>query len=634
VPLGIGIGRGLTAPGPRGPLGQLLKRGGFYTAGKYAAYSDLWALPNFNIGHVPVEDVDYEVGVRVFPGSFPALSEISFRVPHLDSNLNGRNVLDEFYLTKYPGYTSDADFLYEIGLLIHVPTPTIAYINAATQVGIYVDEIGRSWQVAIAPAVAVNGYVMAMALDHLDATSLVDRRRYLRWLIAQGIGTGNEFVNGTAVMVEPLSGSGKVRIDSFDVTLTEGVAATNLVTQPDDATNAYWTKDGVTTPAADTIMEDASTSSHTQYNMTLTRAAGVKTFTAWAEAEGIGRDYGLIKLFSGFFGAGFASLIANLTTGAVTAQSASGGWTIANPFVTSLPGSTKKRFGFDVTVDDTTTNFTLAVGPNNGALSNYAGDVTKGIKVQKIKVFDSTIAPRRMAVPVLSAGSGQISVDRASVVAGPPALSYDLRYSTDGATWTVVAMTTDPQTITGLTNGTPYQVQTRANNSAGNGDWSASASKVPGAGTSMLSAGSENNLLDAAWANIGSAFSAKTANSVTSASASGIKLMSQVVAVTAGVERTFSFNYSEPGTGGAGSVSCGFGNSTTGSYKHIAIDLATGSVGTIDGAMSVTVTVGALTSGKRLITLKTTPTAGTFDVRFGIPDGLIGTVQGDSFSLT
>jgi hypothetical protein len=50
-------------------------------------------------------------------------------------------------------------------------------------------------------------------------------------------------------------------------------------------------------------------------------------------------------------------------------------------------------------------------------------------------------------------------------------------------------MTTNPQVVSGLTNGTLYQVQTRANNSAGNGAWSPSASATPSSVTNLITNG-------------------------------------------------------------------------------------------------------------------------------------------------
>lgn len=85
-----------------------------------------------------------------------------------------------------------------------------------------------------------------------------------------------------------------------------------------------------------------------------------------------------------------------------------------------------------------------------------------------------------MEAPILTPSSGQISVDRASAPSGYSSTGFDLRHSTDQTSWTTVSNTSDPQVISSLANGTTYYVQTRAKNSAGEGDWSVSSSVQPG----------------------------------------------------------------------------------------------------------------------------------------------------------
>lgn len=94
------------------------------------------------------------------------------------------------------------------------------------------------------------------------------------------------------------------------------------------------------------------------------------------------------------------------------------------------------------------------------------------------------VVPDAPAAPTLTAGSTQLGVafvapgsDGGSVIT-----SYDYRRSPAGAgTWTTVTGVTSPFTITGLTNGTSYDVQVRAVNGVGNGAWSASSTATPAA---------------------------------------------------------------------------------------------------------------------------------------------------------
>ena len=77
------------------------------------------------------------------------------------------------------------------------------------------------------------------------------------------------------------------------------------------------------------------------------------------------------------------------------------------------------------------------------------------------------------------------------IVGGPPFTGYDLRYSTDGATWTdgPQGVTDTSATIIGLTRGTDYQVQVRASNSHADSRWSASGYGTAGDPASRLMVG-------------------------------------------------------------------------------------------------------------------------------------------------
>ncbi len=91
---------------------------------------------------------------------------------------------------------------------------------------------------------------------------------------------------------------------------------------------------------------------------------------------------------------------------------------------------------------------------------------------------NSATTPGLMNPPSLSVtGTDSIVVTLAnppkSTVA--PIDSYDLQYSTDDVSWTVVQGIADPETLAGLPAGTTHQVQTRAVNVNGPGPWSTSA---------------------------------------------------------------------------------------------------------------------------------------------------------------
>ncbi|HEX7027180.1 MAG TPA: hypothetical protein VF268_08050 [Gammaproteobacteria bacterium] len=135
-------------------------------------------------------------------------------------------------------------------------------------------------------------------------------------------------------------------------------------------------------------------------------------------------------------------------------------------------------------------------------LIEYQSDVGN-TPVPACQVFTPATAPGTPAAPNLSAGDGQINVTWAGVLG---ATSYDILYNTTDSTTAGLPQTIDDvtatnTTITGLTNGTPYYVFIRASNSAGDSNYSSSASATPtapGPGctpTTMVPASPTNGIL-------------------------------------------------------------------------------------------------------------------------------------------
>lgn len=416
------------------------------------------------------------VNVPVTPVQVRDLAAFDVPVSFTTPGSGEFNILDEFYLTSVQN--NAASKFVEVGWMRRSPPATASWIEDQDFVGTYTDEDDGIWNVWESFGGSAGHYIIFAPTVQNQMTGS-DRARALRWLMSQGRVSPNSWINGTAIGVEPLEGAFDATFD-IDATLTGGAAATNLVTAPNNMAGAFWTPDGVTASAG-ALMETATTNGHTAYNMTVTRAAGVRHFTAWAEVEGINRNHAKLSVWSGYFGTGFAGIVVDLSTNTVTIADATGFWAIHNAFVVAMPGSTKKRIGFDFVTEGSSTNLTIAVGPsNNSSRNNYAGNVANGLSVSNVRLFDSTLPPGRMGVPVLTPSWRQISVDRASAPSGYPSTGFDLRYSTDQATWTTISDISDPQVISSLSAGTTYYVQTRAKNSAGNGDWSESASVQPG----------------------------------------------------------------------------------------------------------------------------------------------------------
>ncbi len=105
-----------------------------------------------------------------------------------------------------------------------------------------------------------------------------------------------------------------------------------------------------------------------------------------------------------------------------------------------------------------------------------------------ITILDDDGTPSAPAAPALTAGNAQLSVQWSAPTddGGVAITDYDVRHrptTPSDSSWTELADTTPSTattaTISSLTNGTVYEVQVRAQNENGAGDWSASAEATP-----------------------------------------------------------------------------------------------------------------------------------------------------------
>ena len=134
---------------------------------------------------------------------------------------------------------------------------------------------------------------------------------------------------------------------------------------------------------------------------------------------------------------------------------------------------------------DETTVLELSRG-DNGIITNVGGAKF----FVELTIVDDDGVPAAPAAPVLvPKGAGlDVSWLPPTDTGGMAITDYDVRHgikptSGDPATWTELTDTSDSTalsaTISGLTNGTAYVVQVRAQNENGNGAWSASATATP-----------------------------------------------------------------------------------------------------------------------------------------------------------
>ncbi len=172
--------------------------------------------------------------------------------------------------------------------------------------------------------------------------------------------------------------------------------------------------------------------------------------------------------------------ISGATTQGSTLSATTGTWSNSptgytyqwNRAGSAISGATSSTYG--LVLADVGTTLTCAVTATN------AGGSTAATSAATATITASASVPAAMAAPTLA------QIDRTSLLhtqaaapsnGGSAITSYDLRYSTDQATWTTVTGIASPATVASLTAGTVYFMQTRAVNAIGAAAWSPSGSK-------------------------------------------------------------------------------------------------------------------------------------------------------------
>ena len=115
----------------------------------------------------------------------------------------------------------------------------------------------------------------------------------------------------------------------------------------------------------------------------------------------------------------------------------------------------------------------------SGGSSNYGAAY-----IDDIKVF----TPSSCAKPTgLSASAASAESATVSWTAGGSETAWNVRYSTDGSSWTTKAATTNTYTLTNLSGNTTYQIQVQANCGGEQSDWTSSVEiTTPCAASSAL----------------------------------------------------------------------------------------------------------------------------------------------------
>jgi len=229
----------------------------FFTKGSFIAYASPWST-FFGAGKSLKHGVDYADEIVVRPDTFPANVDFSWHwplTPPKDVGVYGYhalsfgsydggepetairprqvkmirtlterfrfsmarpigdfNVLSEFFLTKTPG---TEDKIGEIGFFLHASKSAVEFADAGEQLGSFTDANGRIWKVGKQPAPHGPYYMFIPAGDVLEGA--IDFKAALDFLRVKGAVTGEEWFNGLAFGIEPVTGSGSLHVESFSV---------------------------------------------------------------------------------------------------------------------------------------------------------------------------------------------------------------------------------------------------------------------------------------------------------------------------------------------------------------------------------------------------------------------------------
>lgn len=165
--------------------------------------------------------------------------------------------------------------------------------------------------------------------------------------------------------------------------------APNLLTAGDDFSNAAWAKDRCTIADAGTadqaIKETATTGDHAVIQ-TISKAASSVSYRFMADVEGgLGRDWIRLGAYDGDWSAA-AIAFYDIATGAIGGYYADTGFTIiGTPSVTLLPNG-KYRCVLDFISNANAQLIPLIVVASADGTTSYAGDISKGIYVTRVRL--------------------------------------------------------------------------------------------------------------------------------------------------------------------------------------------------------------------------------------------------------
>jgi hypothetical protein len=154
---------------------------------------------------------------RVAPRQVKSLKALAFSYEaQSSSNPEQFNGLGEFFLTRAPGAADQKTI--EIGWFWNMPAFTRKWARTGRPLGRVIDSHRVRWTVFVNQSGSAGTYVTFIPVDRRTAGTF-EGKAALDYLRRSGLVNGDWWINGAAIGVEPLGGSGEATIRKFKVTM-------------------------------------------------------------------------------------------------------------------------------------------------------------------------------------------------------------------------------------------------------------------------------------------------------------------------------------------------------------------------------------------------------------------------------